>query len=80
MLATIVDGATLLKLVVSALLAGVGVTSAFSLTIYGAARASDMRRRGQGLAAGVFGAIAVLGAAACTALVVYGIEVMVNKS
>ena len=80
MLRTIVDGSTLLKLVAGALVTGVGVTAAFSVVIYGAARATDMRRRDQMVAAGLFGAIAVLALAVCGALVAYGIQVMVSKS
>jgi hypothetical protein len=79
MLATIVDWSTLLELAGAALAAGVGVTAAFSLVIYGAARASDMRRADRTLAAGAYGAIAALALAACAALVVYGIQVMVEK-
>jgi hypothetical protein len=78
-LATVVNWSTLLELAGASLAAGVGVTAAFSLVIYGAARASDMRREDRVLAAGVYGAIAALALAACGALVVYGIQVMLEK-
>jgi len=79
-LATIVDWSTLLKLAGAALAAGVGATAAFSLVIYGAARASDMRRRDRTVAAGLYGVIAALALAACAVGVIYGIRVMVQKS
>jgi hypothetical protein len=55
------------------------VTAAFSLVIYGAARASDLRRQDRALAAGAYGVVAALALAGCAALVVYGIRVMVEK-
>ena len=79
MLATIVDWSTLLELAVASLGAGVGATVAFSLVIYGTARASDLRRQDRALAAGAYGVIAALALAACAALVVFGIRVMVQK-
>ena len=44
MIATVVDWAALRDVVVASLVAGVGVTVAFSLAILGATRFADMRR------------------------------------
>ena len=79
MLATILDTTALLKTIVAAFVAGVGVTLIFSVAILGASRFADMSREGRPAAAvafGVIGLIALLGAAAA---VTVGIIVMTRK-
>ncbi len=70
---------TLVNVVVSALAAGIGVTVAFSTVIYCADRASEMRRDHRGGAAAALTAAGVLALAACVALVVYGLVLVVSK-
>ena len=79
MAATIVDWSTLLELAGGSLAAGTGVTVAFSLVIYGTARATDLSRQDRTLAAGAFAVLAVLALAVCAAVVAYGIHVMLQK-
>jgi hypothetical protein len=78
--ATIVDTQVLWKLVVAALVAGVGITAVFGLAIYGGTRFLDFRREGREAAGWAFGAVAVLALAGFAAAVAYGIVVMANKS
>lgn len=75
----IVDWATLGKVVVASLVAGVVVTTAFALTILGATRFAEMRRSGRSLEASGYGVLAILGAAVCTGAIVGGIIVMTTK-
>jgi uncharacterized membrane-anchored protein len=78
-LATIVDTEALAKVIITSLIAGIGVTVAFSLTILGVTRFADMRRSDRPLEAGVFAVLATLALAVCVAMVVFGIAVMLSK-
>lgn len=78
--ATIVSGTTLVELVLGALAAALGVTIAFSLVIYGATRAGDMRRAERAGAAAGYVALAALALAASAAIVAYGLFLTVAKS
>jgi hypothetical protein len=75
----IIAGSTLLKLVVGALVAGLGVTVAFSLLIYCADRASTSRRQHQRLAAVAFQAASVAALLAVLALIAYGLILTISK-
>ena len=79
-MSTIVDTTTLAKLIGVSLLAGIGVTGMFALAILGITRFDEARRSRQGIAAGVFVAIAALALAACVAAVALGIIAMTQKS
>lgn len=73
-------GTTLLKLVVAAFVAGVGVTMAFSALIYCAERASELRRGAGRRQAWAFELAAVLAFAVCLAIVAFGLLESVHKS
>jgi hypothetical protein len=78
-MATLVETKELIETVVASLVAGVGITTVFSIAIWGGARFADLTRGGRPVAAG---AAAVLGALALTvtlAAVVAGIVVMMSK-
>jgi hypothetical protein len=79
MLATIVDTQALLKTVIAAFIAGVGVTLIFSLAILGASRFVDRSRDGRPAAAVAFGALGVVAVVAALAAVTLGIIVMTQK-
>jgi hypothetical protein len=79
LLGTIVDTSALAKVIVGSLVAGIGVTIAFSFAILGSTRFADMRRDERTLEAAVFAGIALVGAAACVGAVVFGIVVMTSK-
>lgn len=76
---TIIAGSTLLKLVVGALVAGIGVTVAFSLLILFADRASALRRSDQRAASILFQVASVLALAAVLGIVAYGLILTVSK-
>lgn len=78
--AAVVEWGALLRLVWTALLAGIGVTGAFAFAILGTTRASEARRAGSGGAAGVYGLLAFAAALAVAAAVVFGVVVMTAKS
>ena len=79
MLATVVDTSALAKVVVSSLVAGIGLTAVFALAIFGATRFADMRREERFVEATVFAAVAAAALAGCTAAVVLGIVIMTSK-
>ncbi len=79
MLATIVDTEALLKTIVAAFIAGVGVTLIFSLAILGASRFADLSRDGRSAGAIAFGTLAVVALLAALVAVAVGIIVMTRK-
>ena len=79
LLGSIVDGEALLDTVAGSLVAGVGVTVAFSLAILGAALFGEARRDGRSLVAAGAGGLAVVALAGCAAAIVFGIVIMTSK-
>jgi hypothetical protein len=79
MIATILQTTDLLETVVASLVAGVGITAAFSVAIWGGARFVDLNRGGRPLAAGVAGALGALALVVTLAGVVVGIVAMTSK-
>jgi hypothetical protein len=77
--APIITGDTVVKLVVGALVAGLGVTLSFSLLIYCADRAASLRREDRRSAAAAYQAASVLALLAVAALVAFGLILMVSK-
>jgi hypothetical protein len=80
MVATVVETKELVSTVLASLVAGVGVTAAFSIMIFGAARLADLRRDDRPIAAGAAAVLMVLGFAITAAGIVVGIIVMTSKS
>lgn len=76
MIATIVEWEAVLDTVLASVIAGVGVTFAFSIAIWGVARFVDYNRGERPLAAGAAGLVAALGLLATAASLVIGIVVM----
>jgi hypothetical protein len=76
----VVDWAALGKVVVAALVAGVGVTFCFSLAVAGATRFAEMRRADRTAGAVFYAAIGIAGLLVTVAAVVIGIVVMTKKS
>ena len=79
MTATIVDTSALLKMLWTAAVAGVGVTTMFAIGVVGATRALDLSRDDRPAEAAILGAVGALALAAVGAAVVYGIVVMIQK-
>lgn len=78
MIASLVPGKELLETVVASTIAGIGVTFAFSVAIWGVARFADLSRSERPLAAGGAAVAAGLGLAAVGAALVFGIVVMTS--
>jgi hypothetical protein len=79
MIATIVETQEILETVVASVIAGIGVTFAFSVAIWGMGRFSELSRGNRPLAAGAAAATASLALAAVAAAVIFGIVVMTSK-
>jgi hypothetical protein len=79
MFATVVETKELLETVASSLIAGVGVTAAFSLVIFGIARSAEMVRNERPVLAAAAGGLAAIAGAIVIAAIVFGIVVMTSK-
>jgi hypothetical protein len=77
--AAIVEGRHLIETVVASIVAGLGITFAFSVAIRGAARFGDFNREERTAAAGLALASVGLALAVVVAGVVFGIVVMTSK-
>jgi hypothetical protein len=78
-MATIVDTEVLGELILGAFVAGIGVTAAFGLVIYGSTRSADQRRAGDTVGAVLFGALAVMAMLLFAGSVAAGLLVMTDK-
>lgn len=79
MIATIVQWKELGQTVVASLVAGVGITFAFSLGIWGSGQFAELNRNDRPVAATVAGVVAALAFLAVAVAVVAGIVVMTQK-
>ena len=79
MIATVVETKELVQTVVSAAVAGVGVTALFSLVIFGASRSADLRRDDKPVMAAAAGGLAALALVATFAGIALGMIVMLSK-
>jgi hypothetical protein len=79
MIATIVEGREMIETVVASLLAGVGVTFAFSVAIWGAGRFVDLSRSERPAAAAAAATVTALALVVVGAAVVFGIVAMTSK-
>jgi hypothetical protein len=79
MFATVVETKDLLETVAASFIAGVGVTAAFSIVIFGITRSADMVRDERPLLATAAGALAVLAGLVVAGAIVLGIIAMTAK-
>jgi cytochrome c biogenesis protein CcdA len=79
MIATVVETKDLLQTIAASLVAGVGITTAFAILIFGATRAADMVRDERPLLATAAGGLAVIALVVVIASIVLGIVVMTSK-
>jgi hypothetical protein len=77
--ASIVDWDALLETVAASVVAGLGIVTAFSIAIYGAARFAEGRRVGASLEAGVAATLTVLALLVCAGAIVAGIVAMASE-
>jgi hypothetical protein len=78
-LATVVEWDALLKTVVASFVAGVGITLAFSVSIYGATRTAELRRDERPLEAGLAFAVLLAGLGVSVAGIVFGLVTLISK-
>lgn len=79
MIATIVQGKDLWQTVVASVVAGVGVTFAFSLAIWGFGQFTELSRNERPVAATVAATAGLLAIGVVAAAVIIGIVVMTHK-
>jgi hypothetical protein len=79
MLATIVDWSDLLQTIAASIIGGIGITVAFSLVIWGAARFGDLSREDRPGRAGAALLTSGLAFAVVAAGIVFGVVVMTTK-
>jgi hypothetical protein len=79
MIATIIETEDLLKTVAASLIAGIGVTAAFAVLVFGITRAADMTRDERPLLATAAGGLAAIALLVVIAAIVLGIVVMTTK-
>jgi len=79
MIATIVQWEDLWQTVVASVVAGIGITFAFSLGIWGSGQFIELSRSDRQVAATTAGIVALLAFAAVAAAVIIGILVMTQK-
>jgi hypothetical protein len=77
--AAIVEGKAMLETVIAASVAGVGVTFAFSVAIWGYGRSAELSGEGRRVAAGSAAAVGALALLAVLGAIVFGIVVMTHK-
>ncbi len=75
----VVDVGDLINVVWTSFVAGIGVCIVFSVAIFGFARAIDMQREGNGVAASVYWTLMLVAFAAVMVVVVFGVVVMTAK-
>lgn len=76
--AVVLDIGQLAQVIEASLIAGIGVSIAFSLVIRGTVRATEQRQT-HPLAAGLHALMAVIGLLFCLAAIVFGVSVMLSK-
>jgi hypothetical protein len=76
---TVIDWSKILEVVRSAVVAGIGVSVIYAVAVYGATRASDMRRAGRATIAAAYGVLGFAGFAVSLAAIVYGVVLITSK-
>ena len=75
-----IDIGQLLEVVWVSVLAGVGITTAYSLVVLGSARSLQARRSGQSGVAVAYAGLAVVMFCLFAGAVAYGVHIMLSKS
>jgi hypothetical protein len=79
LIAVVVETEALLETVAASLIAGVGITGAFSVMIFGVARFADLRRDERPILAALTATVAILALAVTAGGIVLGIVAMTSK-
>jgi hypothetical protein len=76
----VVEIGQLVEVIWVSVLAGVGITAAFSFVVLGTGRSAEARRAGRSGAAMAYGAFALLFLLVFAAAIVIGVQIMLSKS
>jgi hypothetical protein len=79
MTGTVVETKELFQTVAASLVAGIGITAAFAVLVFGVARSADMVRDERPLLAAATGGLAVVALVVVIGAIVLGIVVMTSK-
>lgn len=77
--ANVVDWGQLLQVVEAGLIAGVGISVAFSLVILGTVRFAEHRAQERHVQAAAHGALALVALVICVGAVIFGVSTMLAK-
>jgi hypothetical protein len=77
--AAAIDGHLLLRVLLTALVAGVGVSVVFALAVLGLARSAELRREERSAAAAGYAALGAAGLLVTGALIVLGLVLLAHK-
>ncbi len=75
----VVELGQIVEVIWVSLIAGVGITAAFSLVVFGTARSAEARRAKHTAPALAFGALAVLFLLLSVAALAFGVQIMLSK-
>ena len=75
----VVELGQIVEVIWVSLVAGVFVTTAYSIVVLGGARSAEARRSGDGTATLLWGGVAVLAFVAFAAAVGFGVHIMLSK-
>jgi hypothetical protein len=75
----VVEVGQIFEVIWVSLVAGVGITTAYSFVVLGTSRSAEARRVGRSGAAMVYGAIALAFLAVFVAMIVIGVQIMLSK-
>ena len=75
----VVKAGDIVEVVWVSLVAGVLVSFAYALVVFGTGRSTEARRAGHGAASVAFGALAVIALVAFLGAVVFGVQEMLSK-
>lgn len=76
---SVVDTGALAQVVAVSLVAGIGVTLAFSIAIRGVVGFAESQRDERRVAAGAFALLVLVALGSCAAAIVKGIEILASK-
>jgi hypothetical protein len=79
MVVAAIDWGELLKVIYTALIAGLAVPTLFALVLYGSTRSQECRRAGNGSGATVFGGVAALFGILFVAAIVFALTIILQK-
>jgi hypothetical protein len=75
----VVEVGQIFEVIWVSLLAGVGITIAYSLVVFGTGRSAEARRAGRGAASIVYGGLALVCLAVFAGGIVLGVQIMLTK-